>query len=643
MRQLSMNAKKILIACLASCMAAQSAEIVINVGAASGAKSIEEALAKARAQRKPGDTARLVISGTHFLQKPLVLTEVDSGTTLDGGGKATVSGGRVLKGWRKAEGDLWQLEIPEVRDGKWYFRQLFVNGERRQRARTPNTGYFRIDGPSPHDKPAKLKFKAGDIKKEWADAGDVEVVAYIAWTDLHMAIRAVNEAAHVATLAGNAIPSIQESNAQYFIENAPDGLDAPGEWGLDRKTGVLRYWPLPGEDMSRVEVIAPVLNEFVTVRGNADSKKAAENIVFRGITFAHADYTLPADGIEDPQAAASIRGQLLFEFARDCRIQNCVLKNLAGYGIELGRGAQRNKITRCEIADLGAGGVRIGEPTKRSEAFDQNFSNEISDCRLHKLGRVFAPAVGVFILQSGTNLISHNEISDLYYTAISVGWNWGYQETPCRKNVIEFNHLHDVGQGLLSDMGGVYTLGIQRGTVVRNNLIHDVNAFTYGGWGLYTDEGSSDILLENNIVYRCKSAGFHQHYGRDNVIRNNIFAFNKEHQLMRTREEEHSSFTFERNIVYFDSGNLLGSNWKNDHFTIDNNIYFDTRPNAQIKFSEATLEQWQTRGHDKNSLIADPQFVDTAKNNFQLKPNSPALKIGFEQIDTATIGPRRAK
>jgi hypothetical protein len=248
--------------------------------------------------------------------------------------------------------------------------------------------------------------------------------------------------------------------------------------------------------------------------------------------------------------------------------------------------------------------------------------------------------VGVLILQSGTNRVAHNHIHDLYYTAISVGWNWGYQETPCRANVIEFNHLHDIGQDMLSDMGAVYTLGIQHGTVVRNNVIHDVNSFTYGGWGLYPDEGSTGIVFENNIVYRTKSAGFHQHYGRDNIVRNNIFAFGKEHQVMRTREEPHLSFIFTNNIVYFDSGTLLGSNWKNEKFVMENNIYFDAR-STNVAFAGATLDEWRARGHDTNSLVADPLFVAPAQSNFALKKGSPALRRGFKPLDPANAGVRK--
>ena len=118
---------------------------------------------------------------------------------------------------------------------------------------------------------------------------------------------------------------------------------------------------------------------------------------------------------------------------------------------------------------------------------------------------------------------------------------------------------------------------MQPGTTIRNNVIHDVWSFTYGGWGIYPDEGSTGEVIENNIVYRTKSAGFHQHYGRENVVRNNIFAFGSEFQLMRTRAEPHLSFTFEGNIVYFDSGAFQGGNWSGDGVRMDKNVYWDVR------------------------------------------------------------------
>jgi parallel beta-helix repeat protein len=367
------------------------------------------------------------------------------------------------------------------------------------------------------------------------------------------------------------------------------------------------------------------------------------NVSFRGIEFSHTDWKLGPNGYADTQAAVPTKGEFRAEYAEDVRIEDCVFSHLAGYAIDLGRGAKRFSVVGNEMVDLGGGGIRIGETSVPRNAADECHTHIVSDNHMHALGRVYPPAVGVFIMQSGTNRIAHNHIHDLYYTAISVGWTWGYRESPCRENVIEFNHLHHIGQNLLSDMGAVYTLGPQKGTVVRNNLIHDVSAFTYGGWGLYTDEGSSGIVLENNVVYRCKNAGFHQHYGKENVVRNNIFAFNVENQIMRTRPEPHFSFFFTNNIVYFDSGNLLGSNWSNENYRMDRNVYFDTRHKdhpERVKFAGGTFEEWKRRGHDMNSIIADPEFVAAGKDDFRLMNSSPALEIGFKQIDLSKVGVR---
>jgi hypothetical protein len=595
----------------------------------------------------------LLRSGTYELSEALVLGPEDSGASAKQpftiaaypGEKPVLSGARRISGWRKVAGqtNLWQTSIPEVREGKWYFRSLFVNGQRKQRARTPTTGFFRIQGSSPQDKPLKLKFSPGEVKKSWADDGDVELVGLFAWSDVRMQIRGVDESNHVAILSGDPRPSNREDNARYFIENAPDSVDAPGEWYLNRRTGALRYQAEPGEDPNRTEVVAPRLNHLLVLQGDLARQKPVQHVVLRGLTFSYTDWSLGENGYADTQAAVAIHGDLRAEAAIDCTIEDCTFAHLAGYAIDLGRGCQGDKIICNEMFDLGAGGVRIGETAKATAPFEENHGHILTDNHIHDAGLVYPPAVGVLIMQSGQNRVAHNHIHHLYYTAISVGWNWGYQETPCRENIVEFNHLHDIGQFMLSDMGAVYTLGIQKGTIIRNNLIHDVNSFTYGGWGLYPDEGSTDMIWENNVVYRCKSAGFHQHYGRDNLVHNNIFAFGKEHQLMRTRAEAHSSFTFTNNIVYFDSGDLLGSNWSNDHYAIDGNVYFDARPGASaeaMKFTAMNLEQWREHGHDNHSIIADPLFVDAAHYNFQLRPDSPALKLGFKPIDLSRVGVR---
>ncbi|MHB1306972.1 MAG: right-handed parallel beta-helix repeat-containing protein [Limisphaerales bacterium] len=620
-------------------------------------RSLAGAISRAREarQRSPGIEGVTILArqGTYLLSEPLVLEAGDSGSSATHpftiasypNERATFSGAQPVTGWKRVEGQpgRWQAEVPEVKQGKWYFRQLFINGQRKRRARTPNEGYLQIQGNSPQAQPVQIKFKPGEIQPAWATDGEVEVVALLAWADLRMQIRSVDTNQQLAVLSGNPRPSNRENNARYYIENSPDALDQPGEWYLDRNSGIVTYWANPNEDLQRAEVVAPRLRELLVIQGDTTRKEPVRNLVLRGLTFAHTDWDLGPQGYADTQAAIGIRGSIRVEAAIDSVIEDCAFSKLAGYGLELGRGCQRIKVVGNEFTDLGAGGIRLGETEPRTEAFDLCQGHVITDNHLFNLGVIYPAGVGIFILQSGNNRVAHNHIHDLYYTAISAGWNWGYQETPCQNNIIEFNYLHDIGKGMLSDMGAVYTLGIQNGTAIRNNLIHDVSAFTYGGWGLYTDEGSTGILLENNLVFRCKSAGFHQHYGRDNVVKNNIFAFNLEHQLMRSRDEEHVSFVFTNNIVYFDSGNLLGSTWKNDQFKIDGNVYYDSRPEARpdtMTFAGATFAAWQKRGHDTSSIIADPLFVNPSRLNFRLNPSSPAFKLGFKPIDLSRVGIR---
>ena len=165
---------------------------------------------------------------------------------------------------------------------------------------------------------------------------------------------------------------------------------------------------------------------------------------------------------------------------------------------------------------------------------------------------------------------------------------------------------------MLSDMGGNYNLGVQPGTIIRNNLFHDIDSHGYGGWGIYTDEGSSYITIENNLVHHTKSGGFHQHYGRENIVRNNIFAFARIGQIIRSRMEDHLSFTFTNNIVYWSEGPLLGSNWSDDKYALDYNCYYNTT-GEPVMFKDWTFDEWKARGQDTHSIIADPLFADPGK------------------------------
>jgi hypothetical protein len=319
------------------------------------------------------------------------------------------------------------------------------------------------------------------------------------------------------------------------------------------------------------------------------------------------------------------------------------------YGLELEAGCESNLVSRCEFSDLGAGGIKLGPKMGPQKAAEITHDNEISDCSIHDGGLVFHNGWAILLFQTPSNRLLHNLVYNFSEGGISSGWTWGYGPALATNNLIAFNHVHHLGvrtdgEGpLLSDIGGIYTLGRQPGTKIINNLVHDIAGLDYGGWGIYFDEGSSGVLAESNIVYRTTHGGFHQHYGATNAVLNNIFAFGRDAQIFRTRNEDHLSFVFMFNIVYFDSGTLLGGNWHPGQFRMDFNDYFDARPGAKpggLTFQNASIQQWQAQGNDQHSLFTDPLFIAPRQYDFRLWSSSPALKMGFHPIDVSTVGIR---
>ena len=591
-----------------------------------------------------------VRDGFYTLTAPLVFLPEDSGTAKApvtyaafAGEKVTLSGGRAITGWKKApESDtgpeIWTAQVPGVREGEWYFHQLFVDGQRRQRARSPNVGFYHADGIFMAGNPTRFKFHPGDIHASWAEQGDVEVAGLEKWGEFRLQVTAVDPDTNTATLSGARQEYGDDKDARYWVENAADALDAPGEWYLDRKSGTVSYIPLPGEDVGLEQFVAPALPQLIRMEGNAETGQVVHDIVLRGFTFARTDWSLPPKGYADMQAAFDIPAAIELLGARHCRIEQCNFIHLGQYALEIHKGSKDDQAVGNDMTDLCGGGVKIGDTDVPKTDAQATTGIEVSNNSIRNIGIVYLAAVGVWIGQSSGNTVAHNEIGDTYYTGISLGWTWGYGPSAAHDNKIEYNHIYNIGRGFLSDMGCIYSLGIQPGTVERYNLCHNVSRFEYGGWGIYTDEGSSHILIENNIVYNTQDPGFHQHYGQENILRNNIFAFGQEAQIRRSRKEDHQSFSFEHNIVYWKEGTLLdpGGKW-DDQFLFDNNLYYQT-DGQPIQFGQQSMAEWQKSGQDAHSVVADPLFVDPEHGDFTLKPGSPAAKIGFQPIDMSQVG-----
>jgi hypothetical protein len=615
-----------------------------------------------------------VRGGVYFQEAPVVLTPEDSGLVVAAwpGTRPVLSGGRLITGWKEvtvAGKKLWAADLPAVREGNWYFRELWVNGQRATRARHPDRGYFAV--AELPDKAAewtqgqtRFRYWKGDLQA-WDTITNAEVVVMTKWVESRLPVIGVDEKAGIVSFGKRTVFGL-EAGDPYYLEGAFEFLDQPGEWYLDDAAGTLYYMPRHGERLGKIQAIAPVLVQVLRFEGQPQAGQFIEHLVLRGLTFAHTEWCFPEgfhSGKNKPkpsaaanaepggfsQAAVGVPGAVWGEGLRNCVFEACRFSNVGNYGLELARGCQGNQITRCEFSDLGAGGMKIGETSIREQVAEQTGGNEVSFCHIQDGGKMFASGIGVWIGQSPGNRLLHNEIHDFYYTGISIGWTWGYGPALATNSTVAFNHVHHIGVKsdgdgpILSDMGGIYTLGKHTGSTVRNNLWHDIAGIRYGGWGIYFDEGTSGMVAESNVVYRTTHGGFHQHYGETNVVRNNVFAFGRDQQIQRSRDEAHVSFTFVTNIVYFDSGTLLDGTWSGDaHYQMDWNVYFDVRPGAtadQLPVGPCTWLKWQERGHDLHSVVADPLFVAPKKNDFRLGAKSSALRMGFQPIDVSHVGP----
>lgn len=627
----------------------------------------------------------LFAAGNYRLAKPIVLEPDHGGTEIyrttyraESKNRPPVfSGGHAIKGWRVRKDGVWETTLPEVKEGRWVFSELWVNGTRRFRPRVPAEGWLTAadDFGATKDGIAGFVFASNDVSAAWANLPDIEFHVLHIWSASRMRAASIDAEAHAVkfpVLRPYNTPWSNFKGRRYCVENVKEAFGKPGTWYLDRPTGVLEYKPLAGETPENCTVEAPRLEQLLIVQGLPD--RPVINTELDGLVFRVSDLETPREGRFAAQAAMTVPASVEVNRAEGVEFSRCVFAALGGYAIAFGPGAHSNKLDYCVMSDLGAGGVKIGPPFSGfrniSEPKDPTTSPApdgwarttsaitVSNCRIVHGGRIDPAGEGVWIGHSSFNKILHNDIGDLYYTAVSVGWVWGYAEpSRAHHNEIAYNHLHDIGQRVLSDMGGVYTLGLSPGTTVHNNRIHNIHAFDYGGWGLYTDEGSTGIHLTSNLVYDVKTGGFHQHYGKDNVLENNIFANSLKDQLQRTRMEDHISFRFRHNIVYWDNdGNLLGSNWKDGKrgvkdgkptqgYEMSSNLYWHTKGNGGIFPGKKSLVDWQAEmGQENGSITADPLFVDPAHGNFRLRTDTPAKKIGFKPFDAYDcVGPEKPR
>ncbi|HEV7298464.1 MAG TPA: right-handed parallel beta-helix repeat-containing protein [Tepidisphaeraceae bacterium] len=644
--------------------------------------------------------ARVTVGGGRYAMREAIRFKVADGDTTyvaDPNAPAIFDGAERIDGWTEtthAGCRAWVTTVPDVAANRWYFRSLFVRGSRRPRARLPK---FTADakGVANVRRIAELRYPenrklfagdnvfkpaAGDVQ-DWPSLIDAEIVLLHYWLETRLPSPRFDARTGWVRCGRRSVFNLYESFnpklARYYVDNLYEALSEPGEWYLNRDTGQLTYLPLPDETLEDTEVLAPRLTEFVQVRGQAYNRGAllseptdvrpVKGLRFEGLTFRHADWyqpqaemlphTLGDFDIQEvpigsaPQAAAHVPSVINLKFATHCAIDGCTIEHVGFSAVEMGPGCLDCSVLHNQFRQLGGGGIKIGGSELDGALTERTGRITTSDNTISYIGKVFHQSVGILLTNAHDCTIAHNEVAHSCYTGISCGWSWGYRRTVTQDIRIEKNLIRDIGEGVLSDNGGIYLLGVQPGTVVRGNHVCRVTAADYGGWGIYPDEGSAHLLIEGNWVHDTQGPMLNIHYGREIVIRNNVFARSTEGgTLCVGRGEPHISANVFQNLFLGPAKASYQGAYAGDirqsvratsnlfHFPdgVPDATHMDFRDDVQ---HEISWQEWLAAGQDAASINADPMVTETERN-LTFAPDSPISRIGFRPYDWSDCGPR---
>jgi hypothetical protein len=488
--------------------------------------------------------------GVYPITETLVFGPEDSGTDKHSityaaapGEKVVLSGGRTITGWKKGPGNIWTTELPEVKAGKWYFRQLFVGGRRAVRARTPNVGQWWKLKPNDNNSNANdatVTLSVDHPIRAWKNVTDVEAIWLYNNDGTRKRLGSVRESDNTFTLPpphawphgftneyNISFPGNRWTTWACYFENALEMLDQPGEWYMDRQTGVLSYWPREGEDLTRAEVVAPVLQKtLVSVQGTPE--RPVRNVHFRGIRVAYVDWPLPNYGfagmfgclqlLERKEAKNTwhfvfIDAAVSMSHARGCSFVDGAVEHVGAIGLTMLSGCSENVVEGNEIGDLGGGGIVAGGARNRDTwqwadpvGKDDHKAYRIANNHVHDCGADYFGSIGIFAALMQESVIAHNLIHDTSYAGMVLSGNEEPKPVMIPKNNrLEYNHIYNIMK-VAMDGAAIYVSFPQadEGASIRGNVIHD----TQRGAALYLDtvgrpHGCLGYKFRDNVVYRC--------------------------------------------------------------------------------------------------------------------------------------------
>lgn len=424
------------------------------------------------------------------------------------GEKATLSGGEPITGWEKASGGKWQVKLD-----KQEVKELFANGLRQTLARTPNKGYLYTDG-QPTD-PGYFNFKPGELKA-WKDLTNGRLTMTVRWGAISTALTKVDEKKHRAYLKD---PDNEMLNVppKYYLENIEALLDTTGEWYFDQQTRILSYIPDKGIDNpNQALLLLPRTAGLIQAEGTRE--QPIRNLRICNLTFSN---TAPGG-----------RSTLYFTYAKNCEVLQNTIENVSQTAIYFGLGCYNNLIDQNNIRNLtGLGIMVVGTPKP------EQWSDLVSDNKVtrNEVANLRPAMVGIRTANAMRTTIARNYVTNTGSYGITVGSWPNVEETSDGSHLVEYNHVSFTNMAR-DDEGAIAVYGLSPGSIVRENLIHDVKpAATNENVGLFFQNMASGWSLTNNILYGLKQAEMKLCAA---YLENNVYANN--HQIERPlNEPEH--------------------------------------------------------------------------------------------------------
>ena len=594
-----------------------------------------------------------VRGGVYELTAPMLFTPEDSGTPdcpvtyrAYPGETPVISGGSLLGAdWQPFEGDIMVSDLPMVEEG-WRFRQLFLNGARQQRAREPNDAFYTIAETDAEVGKQGMRYKEGNFRA-WDNLADVEVVVYHYWNESRCRVASLDEGAQLVKFTGNVggrgIGRTDYKN-RYYIENAREFIDKPGEWYLDIRAGKLYFLPPDGADLTTLR--APRISELLRLQGDRENGSYVEYLAFEGLTFCDVDWNLPAEGYPSCGDVGDIvpPSAITFDGAANCTFANNTIRNVGTYALEIT--GHDNSVTGNHIHDTGSGGI-----ITRSYSGGRN---QITYNHIHHCGNVYVSAVGVNV-DDGGGYIAHNLVHDITHSGI-YGRHWATttQELERRNQqqglIIEFNEIHDCMHDM-NDGAGIFIRDSD--IFINNNLIYDIWTSPVGhgsfGTGFYLGCETRNTVVKNNVIFRTEGGQLIWFSNRNILVTNNIMVDCGRRwgqiYFSNPSDRRHEYVRIFRNIFAYQNPDWVFFPFAHDRCVpveSDNNILWN--PGKKFTITGVTgvkdLKDWKRKGLDMHSVVADPLFVDPTNDDYSLKPDSPAFDLGFEPIDLSTVGLR---